>query len=266
MAGVGWAANRRTPVEATQATLFAECPPGPEEVQFRLGLWNIRRGKGIDGQRDLSRIATDLDGLDVVVLNEVGGGWSWLGKPDQAADLGSRLDLDGHFFAAERRYFRDHFGNALLTRFPLMFHRRTNLERTHSGGFRQLVEVHVCISGRTVRMLIAHLDTKQDRESQLAHTIQRFRALEPPAILAGDLNSNESDPLLARLLAEGFAADALAGTSVKGWDGRRDWVLTRGLTVRRGELRDSVGSDHPLFVVEIDLASDGGAQARIGAP
>ena len=79
---------------------------------IRFGAFNIHGGKGIDGRRDMDRVAECLRDLDFVALNEVHG-WSALSGSDQAELLGRRLGMQWLFASANEQWFYREFGNGL---------------------------------------------------------------------------------------------------------------------------------------------------------
>jgi endonuclease/exonuclease/phosphatase family metal-dependent hydrolase len=230
---------------AATAEQAAHTRPG----RLRVATFNIHGGRDAEGDYDLARTAALLAGYDLVGLNEVHADWPQ--SADQAEQLGRRLDLDWLFAPAERRWWHDHFGNGLLSRYGLAGWRRTPLAGTQGKGFRCLLEAEVPVGERTVYVLLAHVDRKLDRQAQLAEVVDRFRQMPEPAILLGDLNSTADDPLLAELLAEPGVGDPLAE---RGEDRPRiDWIITRGLRTIDAGLVENEASDHPLVWAEVEL-------------
>ena len=86
---------------------------------IRFATFNIRGGKGQDGVRSLDRIAACLKGFDVIGLNEVHGPLHLFSDRDQAKVLGETMDLAWLFAPTERRWWRDHFGNGILSNLPV---------------------------------------------------------------------------------------------------------------------------------------------------
>lgn len=244
--GVGvWIGSNRTPADATAPLALQN----PERIApfdrpiLCLGTYNIHGGVGTDDVFDLSRIAENLRGTDLAGLYEVHAGYA----SDQAADVAEQLDMASVFAATERRWWHNHFGNALLTRVPLQSLHRIPLPGTQGKKFRNAVLANVAWGPTTVHVLAVHLDRVQDRERQLRLTIDLFRSLAAPAILMGDLNTTRDDPDLAALLAEPEVQDALEATGVSGPGGRIDWLIFKGLECVDAELIASPASDHPAI-------------------
>lgn len=251
---VAWWGSDRTEAVATrplpkQGEAAVQSLPGP---RFRIGSFNIHGGKSRAGEYDLSRTAESLRRakLDVVGLYEVHAGL--FGK-SQAAELGTDLGMASIFAPAEHRFWHDHFGNAMLTRVKLDEVQRIPLPCTQGRKYRNMVLSQFRVGNRTVNLLAAHVDRVKDREAQLRKIFALFNSLEQPAVLIGDLNSLDGDPLIAQLAAQGNAKHALESCR-KDWPKLRvDWIFTRGLTAVDSACVDDGSSDHPLMWAELEL-------------
>ncbi len=249
-------AGRRTPVEPRQGTAI-HWPEGIQSVSSRacrIATYNIHRGKGTDGLRDLGRIAEVLKGVDLTGLNEVGGP-AFFGQPDQAMHLGQTLKVGWLFAPNQRRWHMEHFGNGLLCRLrvkewsqvPLLYDK----DRSHSH--RNLLRLRVMLDQEAVPVFITHLDRGEIRTSQLLYALQIFASCET-AVLMGDLNSRETDPVLAGFLADANNVDAVEhALGEQDPPGRIDWILVRGLDVKSGGMHPTGVSDHPCFWVDVAL-------------
>jgi len=229
---------------------------------LRVATFNIHGGRGTDHRRDLSRIAEELQGLDLIAAQEVRGA-SFTGVPDQAALLAEKLNLSWLYAPAERRWWRDSFGNALLTRLPITHWRRTPLVCTQGKGYRNLVMAEIALDDATLHVLLTHLDRSTDRQEQLREVVRIYRELPPPAILMGDLNTDAHDPFWAKLLKEPEMVDVLGNsTPATNGDRRIDWIIARGMEVIDAGVRDKGASDHPCYWAELRLPVSRVAQPR----
>ena len=220
---------------------------------LRVGTFNIHGGKGRDGRRDLVRTARGLEDLDIVGLNEVRGDWfAW--QPDQAEQLGQRLNMDSLFAPAEQVGWFDRFGNGLLSRLELTSVLRIPLPGTQRKRFRNAVLTGVRWQGQIVRLLAVHVDSTVDRERQLELISDLFLSLDEPALLMGDLNTRADDPTLQKLLSTRGVIDvvATAESGDRRLDHGIDWILARGLKPIRAEVRDDGASDHPVLRAELE--------------
>lgn len=248
-------------------------PTGPAEGQgaegpaatpaatstLRLGAFNIRGGKGTDGQRDLDRVADCLRGLDFVALNEVHGPRFWQAE-HQTERLGRALGMQWLFAPSTRTWLRFDSGNGLLSTVPLGHWQRIPLVRRHDRSYRNALLVELQHAGRTIQTLVTHVNRNSDaeRETQLREVVALFLALQAPAVLMGDLNSTRDDPQIRALLAANGVSDALANCDGELLEaqhaGRIDWIFTRGMRTLAGGLIDRGASDHPLVWAELEYA------------
>jgi endonuclease/exonuclease/phosphatase family metal-dependent hydrolase len=198
---------------------------------MRVLTYNIHGWRGRDDQIDVARLARIIESsqADVVGLNEV---FHPLVPPGEqqpaletlAADLGMSyafaVSLSPRFaFAPLSAY-----GNALLSRYPLLAHASHHLIPVEGHEQRGLLEARVLlVDGRTpFSVYVTHLDhrSEQVRLKQLAAVFQwtgRDRSL--PHLLIGDFNAvspeddrNQtalgerlrSDPATAHLVEDGY--------------------------------------------------------------
>lgn len=244
-----WQANQRVPVPPTAGASIARIDPSlAGKDVFRVATYNVRRGKGTDGIKDLSRAARLLSDCDIVGINELAGPGIW-GEPNQAEQLGNHLKMGWLYGPNQRRWYRDHFGNGLLSRFEVSAWYNEPILK--GSSLRNLITAHLVVNQKTIVLLITHLDAEQNRDRQLRYVLEVFRRY-PTAILLGDFNATAGHPLLRGLLGDSGTIDAVQvalGPNDK--DDRLDWIILRGLEVVAGG-QEPVGiSDHPCFWVDV---------------
>ena len=251
LASLASAGCSTTPSGPAEGTTLRGTPSGRtgDGKTLRVAAFNIHGGKGRDGRRDLNRTAAALSDFDLVGLNEVHGG-----DPDQAERLGRATGMAWLFAPVERVGGRDDFGNGLLSRLPVRHWQRLPISGTAAETHRNVLLARVPYGGRTVNVLLTHLARPAgERPGQLRAVAELFLALEPPAVLMGDLNTRRGDAQIERLLKEEGVIDALDA----GGDGEPeptiDWVLVRGLRVVSAGRRDQGASDHPLVWAELEV-------------
>jgi len=218
---------------------------------LRVATYNIHGGRGRDGCRDLSRIAADLERVDVAALQEVHDTWR---SRRQLDELGARLNRVALSAPTRRRWYRRHRANGLLTthpigrwsRMPLQGHPR---QRFH---YRNLTVAQLELP-QPLWILFTHLNREQGRDEQLEQVMREFIKYSP-ALLMGDLNMNRTDPALLEYLARDDITDALGEILDDDDPQRIDWILCRGLAPVRGGVIDSGASDHALYWCDIELA------------
>lgn len=241
--------NDRRPASPAQGVgLQGAVRVRPPADRLRVASFNIHGGRDGQDHRDLAKTAISLEGVQLAGLNEVRGGW----RGNQTRYLGQRLGLAWLYAPSERRWWRDHWGNALLSAAPVVKWERQPLTGTRGKGYRNLLLADVAHFGTTVHLLLTHVDTTHDREAQLQTVVDTFLKLPEPALLLGDLNSDASDPQVQQLLAAPGVIDCLAEAAQNYRRRRIDWIVARGLEPRAAGIRDDLASDHPC--VWADLA------------
>ncbi len=260
---VAWGNDRVAAPGATGTTIAGQLSTTAtlNRDSLRIATFNIHGGRGADDRRDLDRVADVLQGFDLIATQEVRGS-TFTGSPDQAAILAEKLKLAWLYAPTERRWWRDSFGNALLTRLPITSWQRIPLACTQEKAFRNVVVAQVTFADATLHVLLTHLDRVTDREEQLREVIQIYRDLPAPAILLGDLNTDRHDPMWAALLKEPDIVDVLGNADSTVDDDRRiDWIIARGLEVIDAGVLDRGASDHPCYWAELRLPA-----ARVARP
>lgn len=153
--------------------------------------YNIRHGRGMDGQVDLARTAAAIAalGADVVALQEVDRNVERSGSVDQARELGERLRL-AHAFGAFMPYQGGEYGMAILSRFPIRRVQPIKLPDGNEPRVALLVELELP-SGRRVAVVSVHFDWVSDdgfRYQQVQALGTVLDTLSLPVILLGDFN------------------------------------------------------------------------------
>lgn len=193
------------------------CADGPCTVRFMA--YNIQWGLGADGVHDLDRIAAVLRraDADVVVLTEVDVNWRRSGNVHQPAYLAAAAGYPHWFFGASLTTWASgnarlsHYGNLLLSRFPIVRAQTVRLPRPWGREPRSLLLADIVIGGRQVTVAGTHLGlNRQERLAQAArirewsaHGVQprtqEADADDPIVILMGDFNAPPSSPEITLL-------------------------------------------------------------------
>ncbi|MFO1040385.1 MAG: endonuclease/exonuclease/phosphatase family protein [Planctomycetaceae bacterium] len=257
LAAVIWNGSRTVPADPCQPIVLRGEVPLAESTSdvLRVATFNIHSGRGRDRQYDLARTATVFPTPpDLLGLNEVRGTWHESRARDQGAELGIKWGMQSAFVPTERRWWHDHFGNAVLTRVPIHQIHRLPLAGLRGKAFRTATLVQFEFHGRPVQLLSVHVDSQTDRERQLHAVLSLFTGLQPPVILIGDLNSDREDPQLKSLLARPDVVNPLKDAPADS-RGRLpiDWILARGFRSRSGQLIENDASDHPAAIAELEL-------------
>ncbi len=241
---------------------------GPQRIT--VVSYNIHHGEGIDGRLDLERIAAVIreTGADLVSLQEVDQNVTRSGSVDQPQEFakllkmhvafGANIDLEG-----------GKYGNAVLSRFPIVAHKNHALPNTGGGEQRGVLEVDVELpQGGQLKFLATHLDHRQDPAQRVesAKFINQTFAVDSkyPLCLTGDLNASPDSPPLEVLLKHWTLPAGQDGFTIPvGKPTRKiDYILvgsatpSSGIQLREVETRvldEAVASDHRgvLSVLEV---------------
>ena len=156
---------------------------------LRVATYNVHRCRGIDGRTRPDRIAAVLRSVDadVIALQEVIGAGPHSGG--HAEELGAALGM-GWVMAPARQLRGHHFGNAVLSRFPITHHLEHDLSWKTCEP-RRLQRVDVMVDGCTLHVYNVHLGTailERRHQAQRLASIVTDRHVGGPKIVLGDFN------------------------------------------------------------------------------
>ena len=165
---------------------------------LRVATYNVHRCVGIDGCRSEARIARVIASMsaDIVGLQELSLRRARFGGSDQAAIIAQQLGWNVLFQPASRN-MREHFGNAIISRYPLRLVRVAELpgkspwycreprialwaEAETNLGAVQVINTHLGL-GRSERLLQAELLSSAEWLGRPPGS--------SPLVFLGDLNS-----------------------------------------------------------------------------
>lgn len=271
------ALRRRTTVAAIVVIAAAACATPSRtggETRLRVMSYNIQAGGGhLDSIAAVIRSQTP----DIVGLQEVDVHWADRSNfVDQATELGAKLGMQVRFAPIYRIPNANpalpmrEYGVAVLSRFPITAFVNDSLTRLSTQDANAaparvpgMVDALVSVAGRSVRVLVTHLDYRADpavRIQQIAETLDYLSRRSIPTILCGDLNAPpdaaELNPLFRSLRDSWTLAgtgDSLtypAAAPMK----RIDYVLTSPhFEVRSARVPASMASDHRPIVSDLTL-------------
>ena len=218
-----------------------------------IGTYNVQSGKDNNGKRDINRSAEIIKSADIVGIQEVYAA-TWLGGKSQAQALAEYSNFGWLFAATRKRWFREHRGNALLSRLPVNKWSIEMLPDLTGKQYRNLITALINFDGQEVAILVTHLHTKKGKEEQLAFVLEKFKSYER-AILVGDMNTPTDNVMIQTLLQDSTYVDAIQTANIGDTtDNRIDWILTKGFNIETGKFEPIGVSDHPYYQVELSLA------------
>jgi endonuclease/exonuclease/phosphatase family metal-dependent hydrolase len=158
--------------------------------RLRIATYNVHSCLGTDGRHDLERIGAVIRSLDVdvVALQEVE---SPTGRPDDDDQLSALTRLTGFALGIEgptRPCRRGPFGNAILTRWPVVAVRRIDLSIPDREA-RGALDVDLDVGGVLVRVVATHFGLRShERAAQWTRLLAHWNTRATPAVLLGDFN------------------------------------------------------------------------------
>ena len=244
-----FAASRAWPVRATHGVRLEDEheADGFEGTTLSVATYNIHRARGLDGEKNLGRIAELIESCDVVGLQEVEG-TSPFRRHDQASLIGRMLGRLFHFSTTRRLLFFPQRGNGLISRFQTQSWETTPLFPSTGRAHRNMTVYHFEWAGVPVAVINTHLSKPAEGESPLEEVMHAFGRY-PHAVLLGDFNAPAHHAAMRRGMPPD-TKDALSGLDDQD---RVDMILVRGLEVDKAWSEPAGPSDHPFFAAQIRL-------------
>lgn len=154
--------------------------------------YNIQYGKGKDGQVDIDRIVREIDGADVIALQEVDRFWARTNYADQVDQItsampdyywvyGAGVDLHADQISIANKAARRQFGNLVLSRYPIISSRHHLLPKYGSVDpisiQRSAVEATILCGKQLIRFYSLHLThlSAQTRLPQIKYLLEIHR-------------------------------------------------------------------------------------------
>jgi len=264
-AGLDW---RRTGYVVTLMLATGCQTPHQEQVNqsqtFRVMTFNIHHGEGLDGKVDLPRIAALIqqERADLVALQEVDKGVQRTARRDLPTELAALTGLSC-VFSNNFHYQGGEYGNAVLTRFPVLSATNSHYQMLRTNEQRGILQLTLEVHGRPLVFMTTHIDYRGEDTERLANVgeIQSLLARHAgrPVVLCGDFNDTPGSRVHERLKGTFDDAWELVGKGA-GWTfpasnprKRIDYVWVSkagGIEPTRAEVPASDASDHLPLVVE----------------
>ncbi len=161
----------------------------PAPSSLRIATYNIHRCRGLDGRTRPDRVADVIRQIapDVIALQEVvGAGPHGRGHAEM---LGAALGM-GWVMAPARQLRGHHFGNAVLSRLPIVAHIEHDLSWKTCEP-RRMQRVDVTVAGGTLHIYNVHLGTailERRHQAERLAAIVSDRHVNGPKLVLGDFN------------------------------------------------------------------------------
>lgn len=202
--------NRRHVLAATLGLPLAACVAGRTPIgrrNLRVATFNIWHDKGDwPARRKLIGAALHQADADIIGLQEVLED-SAKGLPNQAETLAR--DMGGYevrFVSRDPEGAPRRYGNAILTRLPIVAQASKNLEPLND--YRTALRVRIKAGGQPVDVVVTHLAWQADagavRAQQVADLMSWLPGDAMPLIVMGDFNAPLTDAGLAMLAPPRF--------------------------------------------------------------
>ncbi len=237
---------------------------------LRVLTYNIHHGVGDDGKLDLQRIADVINAVkpDLVALQEVDKRVERSNHIDEPAVL-AKLTGMHPVFEKNIDFQGGEYGNAILSRSPVIRHVNNKLPQSYADEQRGLLEAHIEHHGRPVIFYATHFDYRGDDTERLASSVMLKDLIEQQStqtiIVAGDLNTRPDTAVMKKLRK--FLVDTHNEENGPGYtfpadnpDRRIDYIMhtpRAGLKVIESRVIDEpVASDHRPLLVVYEMTND----------
>lgn len=243
-------------------------------VRIAVLTYNIYHGEDANGGSNLDAVAGIINSLkpDLVALQEVDNKTARAKGLDLTAELSLRTGMQGVFGKA-MDYDGGGYGEAVLSRYPIIETKNNLLPHTAKAEPRAALEVHIELPGGVKMAFVGtHLDHQRDQSNrmmQAKHIMELYENYDLPIVLAGDLNAAPgSDPI--NLLGGQWyyaAQDDPRPTFPSVKPARKiDYIMYnpkgRWKVVEMRVIDEKVASDHcPVFAV-LELLPEGESKNR----
>ena len=172
------------------------------DPDLRVMSYNIQHGRGMDGEVNLERIAQVIidEGADIVALQEVDVGVERSYRLDIAAELAELTGLEYMAFGKNIDHQGGNFGNATISRYPIIEWQNTHFEKVGTEQ-RGVLETLIDMNGWSVLLLNTHLAHRsEDNEERVLYArktrdeiLHRYDV--DAVIYAGDFNDVSGSPV-----------------------------------------------------------------------
>jgi endonuclease/exonuclease/phosphatase family metal-dependent hydrolase len=184
---------------------------------LRVMTYNIHHAEGLDKKVDVKRIADLIkrEQADIVALQEVDKGVDRTAKRNLPAEFAELTGLTC-VFSNNYHFQGGEYGNAVLTRFPVIQWTNTHYKMLKPDEQRGLLQLVLKVHGHELLFMDTHIDFRSDDSERLSNVeeikgvVQRYRGRA--MILCGDFNdvpTSRTHDQLAEIFSDAWT---MAGT------------------------------------------------------
>jgi endonuclease/exonuclease/phosphatase family metal-dependent hydrolase len=233
-------------------------------LPVRVMTYNIHSAFASDGRQDPEAIARVIEAsdADIIALQEISRGWLINGSTDLTAWFARRLGMQILYKGTTGPMW----GNAILTRFPVLEHGSGPLPLAGSLIARGYLWAKIDVGDQEPLLVIAthlhHLETENRVRLEQVPVALAFWNEAPYSLVMGDMNAEPSYPEMDLIAQAGLVDSWVEAGSGKGYSWpaidpfeRIDWIWhTPDLAALEAEIIQSTASDHLPLVVTLDMA------------
>lgn len=237
-----------------------------ESDTLRVMTYNIHHGADSQERMNVAEIAAVIrrEQPDIVALQEVDRGVERTQRRDLLVELARLTGMGHRAFGKNIDHQGGQYGNAILSRHPIVRQTNTLLTQREPGERRGVLQAVVNVRGTQVAVLATHFDVRNDEERLLevrqieGQILPRYE--DYPLVLAGDLNETPTGQVYRRLSAR--LLDAWSAGKGEGYtipvdapDRRIDYIfLSPHFAADSAWVPRTVASDHLPVVAVVRLA------------
>jgi len=249
--------------------MFGNAATAADPVQIRVLSYNIHHAAGMDKKLDLERIAKVILSVnpDIVALQEVDQKATRSQSVDQPSKLAELCRMNVQF-GANIPLQGGHYGNAILSRFPITRHHNHMLPNFDDGEQRGLLvgEVKVAEKIEPLVFFATHLDHRGDDAERIAsaRVINKLASVygDRSLFLAGDFNDVIGSSTIDDLDADWTRTNAKSMPTIPVTKPTKqiDFVFYRPAkrwkVVEVKVLDEAIASDHRAILAVLEFVPD----------
>ena len=243
-------------------------------MELNIATYNIQhcrdyvRSMGAESEIiDIDKVAATVKGLgiDICALNEVYNKEMLEGGANQAKAIGTALGFNS-YFAKAIEYKGFEYGNALLSRFPIVSAKRIPLvlpdgmRKKERYEDRVLLVAELDVSGKPLTVMACHFGlSDEEREFATDIVLDEVKKIKTPLIFMGDLNAQPDFDVISKLRGALCDVSKLTDCEEPTFDSlnpymKIDYIFTGGdIKVLGADIPRVVCSDHLPVKAKIEI-------------